>query len=51
MSKVLNRIGIGLGRIVEIVAAGVLFFVGGSHLNSSHDVQVATLAIPIEAVT
>jgi mono/diheme cytochrome c family protein len=48
MRKVLKWAGIGLGSLLGIVvaAAVVLFFVGGSRLNKSYDLQVATIAIP-----
>lgn len=48
MTKVLKWAGIGLGSLlgIVVVAVVVLFLVGGSRLNKSYDIQVATVTIP-----
>ncbi|MFQ5860486.1 MAG: c-type cytochrome, partial [Dehalococcoidia bacterium] len=50
MKRVLKWTGIGLAGLlgIVVVAAVVLYFLGGSRLNRSHDIQVENIAIPTD---
>ena len=52
MKRILKWSGIGLGGLVGIilVAAVVLYFVGGSRLNKTHEVQAEAITIPTNEV-
>ena len=48
--KVLRWVGIGLGGLlgVVVIAAVVLYVLGGSRLNKTHDIQVEAVAVPTD---
>ena len=50
MKKVLKWAGIVLGSILGllIIAAVALYFVGGSRIDRSYDIQVESVAIPTD---
>ena len=48
--KILKWVGIVVGGLVGliVIAATVLFFIGGSRINATYDVEVAQVSIPTD---